>query len=214
MLWRKCQQLTFSPDQIMSLQTIIPALELTDAETLKMSTLHSYLKYSNDACDDLMQKTSNFATEEEYGQYFDGSAQGSSAVEYESSLKNAIEITKSQLDDMTNIIISNGTDETSFNGTDGAFELAEVRRLKIAGKIITILASIKEVKLGIKPASEMAEIKDDFMENVVEAAEDLSDHVSDVLYWDDVLTRINENLVYIGQAQHGLSSSLAFSFLN
>lgn len=178
-----------------------------------MLRLHFYLTYSNGKCDNLMQNISIFATEQEYGQYFDGHPQGHSASKYQSSLENIIEATKSQLDDIIKVVVSIGSDSPSTK-TDEAFELAEVKRIKIAAKILSTVASIKEIQLGIRAESELAEIKDDFMKNVVEAVEDLFDHVSNVFKLDDVFTQIIEKIVYVGQAQQGLARSLAFSFLS
>lgn len=167
--------------------------------------------YTNDKCDRLMHKTTGFATDREYGQYFVGiphSLTGDQILRMgsPSRLKWTIAITKSKLEDIRNTLFANGTSD--------AFDMAELMKLKIAREIISLSASVKEFQFGIKSSAEMTQIKIDFLKNVAEIVDDLTNHVWNVLKFDELYSQVKDSVIAISHAQRQLPMELAFSFLS
>lgn len=175
-----------------------------------MARLISHLLNNKQACADLIQKTSRFVTNEDYKKYFVESDQNSSIDEIQleentEHLETATEITETHFEEIKNVLIANKTEE--------AFDLAELKMLRIHGNVINALATIKEVKLGMKPSTELDEIRDNFNKNVEESLEDLTDHIQNVLKFDDLLIKISDSIGHIGYVQTNFPVQSPFSFV-
>lgn len=206
----KCNQLRFSVDEVITLGRCVHALQLSDEEMSKMKALHTYMLYVSSSCDGLKEKTFQLATDREYSQYFVAIPHNLTSEQIvrmrnPSHLQTAIKVSDGHLDNLHKILF--------INEVDDAFEVTEMKKVKIAREILTLFAAIKEEQLGIITAAELSKIKDDFLGYVAKYAQDLLNYVDNSLKLDKIFRQAKEEVISMVRAQRRIPLELAFSFL-
>lgn len=205
----ECDKIKFSMEQITNLGQSLQFLALEDNEMLQLKPLHSYLIYTNGVCDDLNDQMLHFA-DEDYDQLIASIPYNLTSDQIlrlgsPSRLDWAVAVTEEKLKTIESIFAKN---ETKL-----AVGLAELKKLKFSSEIIKLVASIKEIQLGIEPLIGVTRIKTDFLKNIQEMAGDLEKHVKEVLKLDDLIETITQCIDTIAKTQKNIPIELALSFI-